>query len=229
MGCATAADVRDLDRRAVRRAMTVVGERLVHELRGHACLSLETVPATRKGCAVTRMFAGRVTDLATLEQAVAAHAARLGEKLRREGLGTDNVAVFFHTSGHDATPQRSVSRVAHFPEATSDTLALVAACRCVVRRAWREGAFRYSKAGVVAADLVPLAASQRALPGLGRLDRERSGRLMAAMDAINARHGRGTLVPASAGFAPARRWATKFEMRSPRYTTRLDELPVVLA
>ena len=52
---------------------------------------------------------------------------------------------------------------------------------------------------------------------------------MAALDACNRRFGRGAVVPAAAGFAPARAWSTKFEMRSPRYTTRLDEIPVVAA
>ena len=77
--------------------------------------------------------------------------------------------------------------------------------------------------------MVPPAASQRALPGLGRLDRERGAALMAALDASNGRFGRGAVVPASAGFAPRRDWSTKFEMRSPRYDTGLDELPVVAA
>jgi DNA polymerase V len=81
---------------------------------------------------------------------------------------------------------------------------------------------------VVTVDLVPLAASQRAL--IGRLDRERSTQLMGAMDACNARFGRGSVVPARAGLAHQRRaWATKFEMRTPRYTTQVDELPVAYA
>lgn len=53
--------------------------------------------------------------------------------------------------------------------------------------------------------------------------------LMEALNACNRRFGRGDLVPGGAGFAPKREWSTKFEMRSPRYTTRLDELTVVLA
>lgn len=52
---------------------------------------------------------------------------------------------------------------------------------------------------------------------------------MDAVDACNRRFGRGTVVSASAGQEKARSWSTKFEMRSPRYTTRLDELPVVRA
>lgn len=229
LGCESAADVRDLDARAARKALTVVGERLVRELRGEACLDLEEMAPTRKGCAVTRSFSDRVEDLATMEQSIAAHATRLGEKLRREGLGTDHVTVFFHTSEHDRDrPQRSVSTVVTLPEASNDSLVLVKACLHGVRKTWRDG-FRYSKSGVVTTDLVLLAASQRAIPGLGQFDREHGATLMSALDACNRRFGRGTVVPAAAGFAPARGWSTKFEMRSPRYTTRIEELPTVTA
>jgi DNA polymerase V len=227
LGCDSVADVRDLDPRAARKLLTVVGERLVYELRGIPCLDLETVAPTRKGCAVTRSFSERVEDLATMEQALAAHAARLGEKLRREGLGTDHLTVFFHTSEHDRDrPQRSISTVVTLPEASSDTLVLAKAATFGVRKVWRDG-YRYSKAGIVTTDLMPLESSQRAL--IGGLDRETGGRLMEALDACNRRFGRGAVVPASAGWAKDRTWSTKYEMRSPRYTTRIDELPVVMA
>ncbi len=227
VGCRTVADVRDLDPRLARKGMTVVGQRIVHELRGEACLDLGTVAATRKGCAVTRSFSHRVEDLATMEQAVATHATRLGEKLRRKGLGTDHVTVFYHTSEHDrGRLQRSVSTTVTLPEATNDTLVLVAAATSGARRAWREG-HRYSKAGLITVDLVPLVGSQRALPGMDLGDREKSARLMVALDACNARFGRGAVVPCAAGMASKRAWSTRFDMRSQRYTTRIDELPVV--
>lgn len=226
-GCDTVADVAALDPRPARAALTVVGERLIYELRGVAAMSFGSVAPTRKGCAVTRSFSRRIEDRSTMEEAVASHAARLGEKLRSGGLGTDHITVFFHTSEHDeGNPQRSISTVVTLPEATSDTRILVKAATWGVRRVWRDG-FRYSKAGIVTTDLVPLALSQRAL--IGAFDRERGGALMDAMDACNRRWGRGSVVPAAAGFAPRRAWSTKFEMRSPRYTTRIDELPVVRA
>ena len=53
--------------------------------------------------------------------------------------------------------------------------------------------------------------------------------VMAAMDTCNRRFGRGAVAPGAAGLALARTWSTKFEMRSPRYTTRLSELPVIAA
>lgn len=82
---------------------------------------------------------------------------------------------------------------------------------------------------MVTTDLLPLNDTQRAIPGLGQFDREQGAVLTAALDACNRRFGRGTVVPASAGFAPQREWSTEFEMRSPRYTTRIAELPVVAA
>ncbi len=59
LGVDTVADLRDLDPRPVRKAMTGVGARIIHELRGLAYLPLELMPAQRKGCAVTRSFSSR--------------------------------------------------------------------------------------------------------------------------------------------------------------------------
>jgi DNA polymerase V len=53
--------------------------------------------------------------------------------------------------------------------------------------------------------------------------------LIATLDACNRRFGRGAVVPVTAGLARKTDWSTKFEMRSPRYDTGLDELPVVAA
>ena len=98
--------------------------------RGRASTS-KTIAPTRKGCAVTRSFSRRVEDLTTMEQAVATHATRLGEKLRRGWpRHRSRITVFFHTSEHDRTsPQRSASTVVTLPEATSDTLVLAQARR----------------------------------------------------------------------------------------------------
>ena len=44
------------------------------------------------------------------------------------------------------------------------------------------------------------------------------------MDAANARFGRGAVTLAATGIKKP--WETKFEKRSPRYTTRLSDLPI---
>jgi len=224
LGLESVADLRDLDPRLARDLLTVVGERIAHELRGVSCLALETLPAERKGCAVTRSFSVKIDDLDRMLEAVADYANRLGEKLRRDGMAATHLQVFMHTSRFNDDLRHSAATTVHLPQASSDSLELAAAAVRGARHLWREG-YRYAKAGVMTADLVPDGRSQLAL--LDARDHERSKRLMAAVDACNRRYGRGIVKPGSVGVA--RTWATKFERRSPRYTTRLDELPTVRA
>ncbi len=79
-----------------------------------------------------------------------------------------------------------------------------------------------TKAGVLALDLV----TAEAVPGdLFLVEAtERSGRLMAAVDRINATYGRHTIFPAAAGIR--RDWQHKRDRLSPGYTTRVEDLPV---
>jgi DNA polymerase V len=52
---------------------------------------------------------------------------------------------------------------------------------------------------------------------------------MDAVDRINDAYGRGTIGLAAAGLPEHRGWQMKRENRTPRYTTRWDELPVARA
>jgi DNA polymerase V len=53
----------------------------------------------------------------------------------------------------------------------------------------------------------------------------RSPKLMQALDLLNREYGRNTVYLAAAGIQ--QRWTTLFESRTPRYTTRWEEVPVV--
>ena len=55
----------------------------------------------------------------------------------------------------------------------------------------------------------------------------RSARLMALLDAVTARFGRGALRTLATGTAQP--WGTRHGRMSPRYTTRVDELMEVKA
>ena len=224
MGVTTAGQLRDLDPRQARAMLSVVGERLVLELRARTCLSWDEIPAGRKGCAVTRSFGQPITELDDLLQAVASFASRVGEKLRRNGVRAPRLSVFMHTNPFGAGPHHSASGAVTFLEATADSTELVAGARQAARQAWRDG-YRYSKAGVLCEGLVPAGQVQASL--LAAKDPARSERLMAALDASNRRFGRGSVV---IGATTGRtRWTQKAEWRTPRYTTRLDEVPVARA
>jgi DNA polymerase V len=223
LGVMTAAGLRDLDPRLARGLGTVVLERLVREMNGVSCLELEVLAPPRKGLAVTRSFGVPLTGLAPVREAVAAHATRAGEKLRSQGLVAGHLAAFVHTSPHRGGPRRHVARATRLSPPTADTRELVAAATRCVEAAWRDG-FAYVKAGVLLDDLL---APGAAAPDLLAAPRPGSAALMAAVDALNARYGRGTVLPAAAGVERA--WAQRVAHRSARYTTRLGELPVARA
>ena len=90
-------------------------------------------------------------------------------------------------------------------------------------RLWRDG-FRYSKCGVMISELLPETVRQPVL--WGELDRERRERAWKTVDQLNATLGRGTIRILSAGAKDAA-WKLRAEFRSPRWTTRWNELPLV--
>ena len=223
VGVHTAADLRAMDPRLARSLLTVVGERLVRELNGVRCQELEFTPPVRKGIAVTRSFGTPVTTLDAMLEATTSYAARAGEKLRRHGVLAPHIAVFFHTSRFSDGPTRSVSGMVKLPEPTSDTIELVRAAVSATKRLW-QGGYCYSKAGVMLDGLVTPDRAPREL--IDAVDPRREA-LMAAMDDLNGRFGRGSLVLARTGLRKT--WTVRAEMRSPAYTTRLAEVPVVSA
>lgn len=222
-GVHTAADLRAMDARSARSLLTVTGERLVRELNAIQCTDLEITPPIRKGIAVTRSFGQPVTTLAGMLEATTTYAMRAGEKLRRHGVLASQMVVFFHTSRFGKGPSKSVSGVANMREPTSDTFELVRGASQVTRRLWADG-YRFAKAGVVLDGLVTTDRAPQAL--IDALDPRREA-LMIALDDVNRRFGRGTLVVATTGMRKV--WAVKADMKSPAYTTRLAEVPVVHA
>lgn len=157
---------------------------------------------------------------------MAAYATRAGEKLRAHGLVAGRLAAFFHTSPfRDDGPRHHGQRSTGLVPMTADTRQLIGAALRCVEAAWRgERGCRYVKAGVLLDDLCR---PEDAPPVLFAAPAPKSDALMAAMDRVNAKHGRDTLFPAAAGVA--RGWGQHAAHRSPRYTTRLDELPRVRA
>lgn len=219
LGVTTIADFIALPGHEVRQALTVVGQRTWAELRGISCMPLSLMPAPKQGITVSRSFGSPVTTWPDLREAMATYTTRAAEKLRSEGLEAHQVAVFCHTNRFvENEPQYSGSRSTQI-EPTSYTPALIAEAARLLKSIWRPG-FRYSKAGIMLNDLRP-AGTQAAF--LVSRDPIRSAKAMAAMDALNARFGRGTVQPASVRLAP-RPWSARQERISSRYTTKLEEI-----
>lgn len=206
-----------------RDLLTVVGARTQAELKGQLCFPFSVSPSTRKSLAVTRSFGRPVLTWPEMEQAIAAYATRAAEKLRRSGLIATAMQVFLRTNVFNKDPKYS-NQATFEIEPTADTFALIGDATHAARGLWRDG-FRYAKAGLVLLDLkAPSDLPDTLFPSRSP---ETSARLMAALDAVNGRYGRHTLVPAVAGIKPA--WSMRRQRLSPRYTTHFEELLQVTA
>jgi len=157
-----------------------------------------------------------------MREAVATYMTRAAEKLRRHHVAAGVLTVFLMTSRFTDEPQYSNSVTIPLPVATQDTAELIGYALQGVEQIFREG-FRYQKAGVILTALVPAHQIQAHL--FDQHDRERSQKLMAAIDAINREWGSGTIRYGAVGLRPA--WIMRCTRRSPRYTTRWEELAVV--
>ena len=227
LGVRTVLDAARLDPATVRRRWSVVLERTIRELQGQPCIGLEQAPPAKQQIACTRSFGQPVTELAPMVQAVSEFAARTGEKLRAQGGRAGQVLVFAHTSPFRPGKSYSKAITLSLRRPSSNTLDLVATAARGMRAIFKPG-YHFMKAGVMLLDLVPEGQEQGEL----RLDDdgEAAGRLMTAVDAINDRYGQGSIRVASAGAQVKKRvFEMRQQLRTPRYTTRWDELPVARA
>lgn len=227
LGVRTVLDAARLDPATVRRRWSVVLERTIRELQGQPCIGLEQAPPAKQQIACTRSFGQPVTELVPMMQAVSEFAARTGEKLRAQGGRAGQVLVFAHTSPF--RPGRSYSKAITLSlrRPSSNTLDLVATAARGMRAIFKPG-YHFMKAGVMLLDLVPEGQEQGELPLDD--DGEASARLMGAVDAINDRYGQGSIRVASAGVQVKKReFEMRQQLRTPRYTTHWDELPVARA
>lgn len=225
MGISTVADLRNADPETVRTKFSVVLERTVRELRGISCLDLEEAVPDRQQIICSRSFGERIYERTELGEAVASYVSRAAEKLRRQAGLAGALTVFVRTSPFNPKePQYQKTLTVPLPDATDDTLELVGWGLRILKRIYRPG-FAYQKAGCMLSDIRPRSMAQASLfvpESDGRLER-----LMAAVDAINGRFGRGTMRVAAEGVDKA--WRMKRGKLSPRYTTEWSELATVRA
>jgi DNA polymerase V len=222
-GLETVADLAAYNVTEGRDILTVTGARVIMELQGTSCLPLSLLAPQRKGLAVTRTFGASITEWDELAETISTFATRAAEKLRQHGLLACSMTVFIQTNRF--VEGQFYSNAASFGlEPTQDSFALIRDALRGTRSIFRRG-FKYWEAGVMLNELIDSRTSPTQM--FPSRDPQKSATLMAAMDNINSRFGRGMIRPAVSGVE--RRWSAKAEFLSSRYTTRLEEIVTVRA
>lgn len=222
-GITTALDLKRAPESWVRRKMTVVGLRLLLELRGIPCLALEEVAAPKREIVSSRSFGKPVEELGGLREAVASYTGRAAEKLRAQRCAASTVTVFLMTNRFKPEePQYANGMTAALPLATSYTPHLLRCACALLERIYRPG-FRYKKVGVLLSGIIPESEVQPDLFYRVR-DPRRKRELMLVHDRLNRTMGRGAVRFASEGIGKP--WGMRRRYLTRRYTTRWDELPL---
>jgi DNA polymerase V len=219
-----ARQLRDVQLGWARKALTVVGARTVLELRGVKCFPLEVSLQDKKTITCSRSFGRAVTNYRDLKEAVAFFLATAAEKLRRSQLAAHSVTVFASTDRFNPVPVPYSNSATYSSAFLSDSNAeLQAWAFSCLEKIYREG-YEFRKAGIMLSGLVPSEKLTERLYDDERWERFRS--VLKAMDEVNQKWGRNTVRFGMCNLAG--NWMGKSARRSPRYTTRFDEIGTVM-
>ena len=223
LGIETALELAKIDTKLIKRKFSSVLERTVMELQGYPCIALEQQPKTKKQIVVSRTFSRKVNDLDSINEAVSDYASRACEKLRREDQYCKMVSVFMRTNYF-----RKQDRQYHGFKScklfapTNDTRDILNATRNLTKQIFKAD-INFIKAGVMLSDFYDEGIYQGDL--FRSADRRiNSKELMTTIDMIN-NSGIGRVAFASQGIKKT--WSMRRQLRSPRYLTNWEEIPIV--
>lgn len=222
-GITTAGELITKNDQWIRKEMSIVGLRLVKELRGIVCQGLDYSLLTRKSIAHTRSFGYAVKDIDTLKEAVASYTTGATAKLRKYNLAAQQITVFLQANRFKVQNYHH-SRTLSLPEPTYDTAELISKAMEGLKEIYRKGTI-YKKAGVILTHLSPAEQIQWNL--FNSEQKEKQHLLNKAMDSINNKNKRAIVHYAATG--TKQRWVMKSQLRSKDFTTSWKELPYVKA
>ena len=207
----------------IKKNLSVVGLRLVNELRGMPCIELDEVPADKKNICVSRSFGHMIADVKILEESLSTHANTASEKLRKQGSNASSISVFLQTNRFRSDlPQYFNTKQIELPFATNDSANIIKAALNGLHLMFRSG-YLYKKCGIYLNELTP--ANEVQLNLFVEEDSEKKKKLNKAVDILNTKWGRGALKYAVQG--TEKKWKLKNECLSKSFTTKLAEVPMI--
>jgi len=224
IGINNALQLRNAPDSLIKKKMGITGLRLLQELKGVSCYSLEQCPPPKREITVSRAFKRSLINKADVNEAVAAYTSMGAEKLRAAHLEANILVVFLMTNPYNRESRYFNMKTIQLPFSSSDTSELIKYAHSGLDKIYREG-YLYKKAGIIFRDLSSDSHTQTTL--FDYKNGEHSREIMQAFDGINKRFGSDSVRYAATGSTTNQKWKTVFQKRSPSYTTDWDQLPKV--
>lgn len=229
-------ELQQSDPRQIRNLISVVGERIVYELRGIPCLTLEGITA-KQSITVSRSFGNIINNKNDLKKALANYVARAAEKLRSQNSLCGAISVFIHTNRFRKKDlQYSNSASIIFDDLTDSTNLIIGKAFKLLESLYLPN-YNYKKIGVVLLDIQKREHNFIIQDNLFTYENtkkeftNKSDICMKMLDSINAKMGKMTLFYGSQGIIKQRKqrtegnnWKMRSSYRSPFYTTNWNDI-----
>ncbi|MDY4066230.1 Y-family DNA polymerase [Bullifex sp.] len=220
-GIYTAKAFRDLDDDFILKLLTVTGLRTALELRG-VDAHQESIKNASFASGIT--FSHPIVSYDELYKTLVSHAQTLSEKLEKKGLESGEIAIQIFTSRFKSdfyTPFVKVKLI----HPTSYLPTFSKAIGYALSICYKKAAYKGSR--VFALDIHEKGERQYNLFYNDNYSDERNQRLTSVVCELNKKYGRGEVTTLSA-LGLTKDKMTKAELKSPAYTTRFTDLPLIL-
>lgn len=223
-GIANALTLSQLRPQHAQQLMSIRGRQLVAELGGTSCFPLELEHQKPKSILRSRTFGEDTTNAHVVEAALASFATTAAFRLRRSHQLATRAGFFLDTNKHKPGFRRW-NRAVHYRAPTADTGQIITDIVELLHHTFSGRSFpEVHRAGVWVDHFV--SDSHLQTDFLGEVNphaHDRSTARMQALDSLNERFGKQTIRYAAEDLAKG--WQPRRRIRSPRYTTHIDELP----
>jgi DNA polymerase V len=218
IGVITAYDFTKLNDNFVRKYFTVVGLRLLHDLRGIPTIQVEDVK-DKQNIACTRAFDFMISDYEIMQERISTYTTTVAAKLRKQGSNCEVINVFVRSNSHrEDLAQYSAGYSIKLPFPTSSTFELNKHAQTALKLIYQDG-YQYKKAGVV---LMGISKDESQQLSMFEYEDPRHKVLMKVIDGVNTKmlgekikFGRNDL---------KRKWRMRQDFLSKRFTTNINEI-----
>lgn len=228
MGMKTALDLALCDPSDIRKKFGAQLAKTQMELNCSPCYEALETPPARQQLMHSATLSHPTSSFADLKEAMCSHAAAAAEQLRKENMYASFVTAYIRTSPFiEQSLVYSASLSCPLGKPTSDTGAITHAALRMLQAAFKAGK-PINKVGILLSGLSDTTESQLDVFETDHEEKaakaEKAAKLMEVIDSLNSVGKRQVFF---LGQGIKRSWDAEKNFRSPRYTTRWDEIPRV--